>query len=129
MLSRLNFHSLKISAWQSAPMHTASSTLVQTSHIRNYNVGYLLLGRMSHQMFGGGAIDFVRVRVSHRYPDSATDENVGGDPVRGKFRKMMLRYELSPVFRPIQNGELAESARMCGTKYLATFIASIRKSR
>ena len=37
-------------------------------------------------------------------------------PVRGKLRKMMLRYDFSPVLRPIQNGELVERQRMCGRK-------------
>ena len=37
-------------------------------------------------------------------------------PVRGKSRKTMLRYDLSPVLRPIQNGELVESASTCGRK-------------
>ena len=37
-------------------------------------------------------------------------------PVRGKFRKMMLRYDFSPVLRPIQKGELVERLSTCGTK-------------
>jgi hypothetical protein len=53
----------------------------------------------------------------------------GGMPVRGKFRNTTLRYDLSPVFRPIQKGELVESASTWGRKYRDTFIASIRNSR
>ena len=40
---------------------------------------------------------------------------VGGMPVRGKFRNTTLRYDLSPVCRPIQKGELVESASTCGS--------------
>jgi hypothetical protein len=41
---------------------------------------------------------------------------IGGIPVRGKFLKMMLRYDFNPVRRPIQNGELVDSASTCGSK-------------
>jgi hypothetical protein len=41
---------------------------------------------------------------------------IGGMPVRGKFLKMMLLYDLSPVRRPIQNGELVDSASTCGSR-------------
>ena len=41
---------------------------------------------------------------------------IGGTPVRGKFRKTMLRYDLSPVRRPCQKGELVESASTCGSR-------------
>ena len=37
-------------------------------------------------------------------------------PVRGKLRKMMLRYDFSPVLRPIQNGELVDRQSTCGSK-------------
>ena len=40
----------------------------------------------------------------------------GGTPVRGKFLKMMLRYDLSPVFLPCQKGELVERHRTCGSR-------------
>ena len=35
-------------------------------------------------------------------------------PVRGKLRKMMLRYDFSPVSRPIQNGELVDRREHVG---------------
>jgi hypothetical protein len=41
---------------------------------------------------------------------------IGGVPVRGKFRKITLRYDLSPVLRPIQKGELVDRQRTCGTR-------------
>src|SRR5215207_6073277 len=110
MLSRRSFHNLKMRAWHRAAMQTASSTRVQTSHIRNSSVGYLPFGRTSHQIFEESGIDFVLVSVSSSSSNSDAEEKVGGAPVRGKLRKMMLRYELSPVFRPIQKGELADNA-------------------
>ena len=42
--------------------------------------------------------------------NSAQTLNSGGMPDRGKWRKMMVRYDFSPVLRPIQNGELAAQA-------------------
>ncbi len=38
---------------------------------------------------------------------------------------MVVRYDFSPVSRPIQNGELVDSASRCGRKYRASFIRSI----
>ena len=46
-------------------------------------------------------------------------------PVRGKRRKTVVRNDFSPVSRPIQNGELVDSASRCGRKYRASFIRSI----
>lgn len=40
---------------------------------------------------------------------------VGGSPVRGKLRKTTLRYDLRPVCRPSQKGELVDSASTCGS--------------
>ena len=53
---------------------------------------------------------------------------IGGTPVRGKFLKTMLRYDLRPVRRACQNGELVDRQSTCGSRYRATFIASMRKS-
>jgi hypothetical protein len=36
-----------------------------------------------------------------------------------------VRYDFNPVSRPIQNGELVDSASRCGRKYRASFIRSI----
>ena len=38
---------------------------------------------------------------------------------------MVVRYDFSPVSRPIQNGELVDSASRCGRKYRAAFMMSI----
>ena len=37
--------------------------------------------------------------------------------VRGNRSKTLQRYDLNPVFMPIQNGEFVESASRCGRKY------------
>src|SRR3954467_11426054 len=104
-LSRRNFQSLAISAWNSAAMQIASSTRVQTSQTRNSSVGNFQFGRMSHQSFVPSGTQFVLTRTSTSPVSSDQEWNSGGMPVRGKWRKMMLRYECSPVLRPIQNGD------------------------
>ena len=38
-------------------------------------------------------------------------EHAAGCRMRGKLRKMIARYDFSPVFRPIQNGELVRQAQ------------------
>ena len=40
--------------------------------------------------------------------------------MRGNRRNTVVRYDLSPVSRPIQNGELVDSASRCGRKYRTT---------
>jgi hypothetical protein len=37
-------------------------------------------------------------------------------PLRGNRRKTVVRYDLRPVSRPCQNGELVESASRWGRK-------------
>src|SRR2546423_15574308 len=106
MLSRRIFHSLAMIAWKMAAMHTASSTRVQTSQMRNSSVGNFQLGRMSHHSLVPSGMLFVCTSVSTIWFNSAQEPNRGGMPERGKCRKMMLRYDFSPVLRPIQNGEL-----------------------
>src|SRR5437016_772027 len=103
-------------AWKMAAMHTASSTRVQTSKMRNSSVGYFQLGRTSHQILLPSGIEFVRTSVSTRSDNSAHESNVGGIPERGKLRKTMLRYDFKPVLRPIQKGELVERQSRCGKK-------------
>src|SRR5262245_22258098 len=127
MLSRRSFHSLAISAWNRAATHTASSTRVQTSQTRNSSVGYFQFGRTTHHSLLPSGMQLVGTSVSTRLVSSAHEANAGGMPERGKCRKMMLRYECSPVWRPIQNGDDADRHSTCGTKYRATFIASIKK--
>src|SRR4051795_4326865 len=111
MLSRRIFHSLAMIAWNSAAMHTASSTRVQTSQMRNSSVGNFQFGRMSHHSFVPSGMLFVCTNVSTIWVNSAHEPNRGGMPDRGKFRKMILRYDFRPVLRPVQNGELDDRQR------------------
>src|SRR5437762_4722260 len=54
--------------------------------------------------------------------NSEYEHKTGGTPVRGKFFKMMLRYDLRPVFRTCQKGELVGSKSTWWCKYRAIFI-------
>src|SRR2546430_847856 len=116
MLSRRSFHSLAISAWKIAARHTASSMRVQASQMRNSSVGYLWLGRASHQILLASGRQLVRTIVSVSSSSSECDWKTGGMPVRGKWRKMMERYDFKPVLRPTQNGELVDRQSTCGKK-------------
>src|SRR5689334_9103353 len=104
MLSRRSLYTFAMIACRMAAMHTASSTRVQTSHTRNSSVGYAWCGRTSHQIFEPSGMLLVFVSASSSSANSEYDRRMGGTPVRGKFLKMMLRYDFSPVLRPIQNG-------------------------
>src|SRR5437763_13468132 len=99
-----------------AATQMASSTRVQTSQTRNSSVGYFQFGRTSHHSLVPSGMQLVRTRVSTRLDSSAHEPNSGGMPVRGKLRKMMLRYDASPVFLPSQNGDDADRHSTCGTK-------------
>src|SRR5919201_263623 len=116
MLSRRSFHSLATTAWKIAATQTASSTRVQTSQTRNSSVGYAWCGRTSHQIFEPSGMQFVRTSASSSSPYSLYERMTGGIPVRGKFLKTTPRYDFSPVWRPIQNGELVDRQSTCGTK-------------
>src|SRR5712692_2300467 len=115
MLSRRSFQSFATTAWRIAAIHTASSTRVHTSQMRNSSVGYDQLGRTSHQILDPSGMQFVVVSISTRSVYSLHERNARGTPVRGKPRNTTDRYDLSPVLRPIQNGELVERHRICGS--------------
>ena len=51
-----------------------------------------------------------------KFSYSLQDSKTSGMPVRGKRRKTVVRNDFKPVLRPIQNGELVESASKCGRK-------------
>ena len=53
------------------------------------------------------------------------DSNCSGIRVRGNRRNTVVRNDFNPVLRPIQKGELVDSASKCGTKYRTMFIMSI----
>src|SRR5262245_45180224 len=97
-------------------MQIASSTRVHTSQMRNSRVGYLALGRTSHKILVPLGMQLVRTSRSTNFLNSANELNSRGMPVRGKLRKMMLRYDISPVSRPIQNGDEFARHITCGRK-------------
>ena len=72
---------------------------------------------------------WVRDNTSTSSVYSLQERSARGTPVRGNPRNTTLRYDLSPVLRPIQNGELVDRHRRCGKKYLDTFSASIKNPR
>src|SRR6202040_2327238 len=99
-----------------AAMATASSTLVVTSHMRNSSVPNVGCGRTSHQIFFPVSMQFSFTKRLVKFSYALQDSNCSGTPVRGNLRKTVVRNDLSPVLRPIQNGELVDSARRCGRK-------------
>src|SRR5207244_3646729 len=101
----------------SAAIATASSTRVETSNMRNSNVPNVGCGRTSHQIFLPLSMQFSLTRRFTKFSYALQDSNCSGTPVRGKRRNTVVRNDFSPVFLPIQKGELVESARRCGRKY------------
>src|SRR6266849_10910450 len=95
----------------SAAMATASSTRVETSNKRNSSVPNVGCGRTSHQIFLPLSMQFSLMRRLTKFSYALQDSNCSGTPVRGNRRNTVVRKDLKPVFLPIQNGELVESAR------------------
>src|SRR5580658_4263045 len=104
-------------AWVRAAMATASSTFVVTSNIRNSSVPNVGCGRTSHQIFLPLSMQFNFTSRLMKFSYALHDSNTSGIPVRGKRRNTVVRNDFRPVLRPIQNGELVESASKCGKKY------------
>src|SRR5256885_444133 len=100
----------------SAAIATASSTFVVTSHIRNSSVPNVGCGRTSHQIFLPVSMQFNFTNRLTKFSYALHDSNSSGTPVRGNRRKTVVRNDFRPVLRPIQNGELVESASRCGKK-------------
>src|SRR6202040_4272797 len=117
--------SFTMMACVSAAMATASSTLVVTSHMRNSSVPKVGCGRTSHQIFLPLSMQFSLTSRFTKFSYALQDSNCSGTPVRGNLRNTVVRNDLSPVLRPIQNGELVDSARRCGRKYRTIFIMSM----
>src|SRR6266849_9038456 len=97
-------------ACASAAMATASSTLVETSNIRNSNVPNVGCGRTSHQIFLPLSMQFSFTSRLMKFSYALQDSNCSGTPVRGNRRNTVVRKDFNPVFLPIQKGELVESA-------------------
>src|SRR3989442_1887165 len=103
-------------AWANAAMATASSTLVETSNIRNSSVPNMGCGRTSHQIFLPLSMQFSFTRRFTKFSYALHDSNCSGTPVRGNLRNTVVRKDFKSVYLPIQNGELVESASKCGRK-------------
>src|SRR6201999_1126458 len=108
-----------------AAIATASSTFVVTSHMRNSSVPNVGCGRTSHQIFLPLSIEFNFTSRFTKFSYALHDSKSSGTPVRGNRRNAVVRNDLRPVLRPIQKGELVESASRCGKKYRTMFIMSI----
>src|SRR5947209_18588122 len=100
----------------SVAISTVYSTYVETSNMRNSSVPNIGWGRTSHQIFLPLSMQFSFTRRFTKFSYALHDSNCSGTPVRGKRRNTVVRKDFSPVFLPIQNGELVESARRCGRK-------------
>src|SRR5271157_2463389 len=103
-------------------MATVSSSRMGMSHTRTSSVLKNGCGRMSHQIFLPLSMQLVRTSSATKVSYSDQLAKVSGIPVRGKRSKTFTRYDLKPVFMPIQKGEFDESARMCGKKYRMEFM-------
>ena len=89
---------------------------VGTSQIRNSSVPKVGCGRRSHQIFLPLSMQCSSTSVFDVLSYSLHDWKWSGMPVRGKRRNTVVRNDFSPVSRPIQNGELVDSASRCGRK-------------
>src|SRR5262245_5344764 len=103
-------------------MAMVSSSRMGISQTRTSRVLKKGCGRTSHQIFLALSMQLVLIKRLTKVSKSAQLENVSGMLVRGKRSKTLQRYDLKPVFIPIQNGEFVESARMCGKKYRMEFM-------
>src|SRR5678816_2128783 len=98
-------------------MASVSSTRIGMSQMRISSVVKTGCGRMSHQIFLPLSIEFVLTSRVTNVSKSAQEVNVSGMFVRGNRSNTLQRYDFSPVFMPIQNGELVDNASRCGRKY------------
>ena len=113
----------------SAAIASVSSTRIGMSQTRTSSVVKNGCGRTSHQIFFALSMQLVRTSRLTKFSKSAHDVNVSGMFVRGKRSKTLQRYDFRPVFMPIQNGELVESASRCGRKYRIWFMSWMSVSR
>src|SRR5829696_9028847 len=107
----------------------ASFIEVIISHTRNSSVLKKGCGRRSHQIFLPLSMQLVLTNRLTNPSNSAHELKVEGMPVRGNCCHTIVRYDLRPVTRPCQKGELADSASTWGRKYRTSFMISISRSR
>src|ERR1035438_2898966 len=105
-------------------MARVSSSRMGISHTRTSRISKNGCGRMSHQIFLPLSMQLVLTKRSTNVSYSAQLAKTSGMLVRGKRSNTLHRYDLNPVFMPIQNGEFDDNARMCGRKYRMEFMRS-----
>src|ERR1039458_3748314 len=103
-------------------MASVSSSRMGISHTRTSSVSKKGCGRMSHQIFLPLSMQLVLTSRSTKVSYSAQLAKTSGMLVRGKRSNTLQRYDLNPLFMPIQKGEFDDSARMCGRKYRMEFM-------
>src|SRR5215211_9379364 len=111
-----SLYNLAIVAWINAAIASVSSARIGMSQMRTSSVEKNGCGRTSHQIFLALSMQLVRTSRLTKVSYSAQLVNVSGILVRGNLSNTLQRYDLSPVLRQIQNGELAERASRCGRK-------------
>src|SRR5437868_1515663 len=111
-----SLHNLVTIAWKKATSMIVSLIFVIMSHTRNSSVLKNGCGRRSHQIFLPSSMQLVSISVLTNPSKSAHELNVDGMPVRGNCCQTIVRYDFSPVTRPCQKGELADSASRWGRK-------------
>ena len=84
------------------------------SQIRTSTVPKLWCGRTSHQSSRMVLMNPVSTRLLRSQTYSDQLRMSGGKPAVGRVSMILLRWEWSPVFRPCQNGLLAERASSVG---------------
>src|SRR6185312_9499137 len=106
----------------SAAMASVSSSRMGISQTRTSKVLKNGCGLISHQIFLPLSMQCVLTSRFTKVSYSAQLAKTSGIAVRGKRSKTFERYDLYPVFIPIQKGELLDNARICGRKYRIEFI-------
>src|SRR5688572_14559455 len=89
-----------------------SSTSMGISHILNSMVLKKGWRRTSYQIFLPLSMHFVLTSRFIYLSYSSALEKKSGIPVRGNLSNTFTRYDLNPVLRPCQNGELVDNAKM-----------------
>src|SRR5688500_13236275 len=115
-LRECSLYSFAIVAWINAASAIDSSARIGMSQIRTSRVEKNGCGRTSHQIFLALSMLLVLTSRLTKLSKSAQLVKVSGMLVRGNLSNTLQRYDFNPVFRPIQNGELADSASRCGRK-------------
>ena len=93
-----------------AAMAMVSSTVMGISQMRISMVGKKGWTLMSHHIFLALSIQLVFTSKFKKVFIFSKAAKKSGIPVRGNLSNTFERYDLNPVLRPSQKGELVESA-------------------